>query len=247
MAKLSATEILKALSQLGGLGPAALPGVAGALALIGGNGAITPGIAAGRSARSPGATVGDVAVLADNQVAKTYPREFYPDSSGHTVDVSYIPGPAQNNAALDAGVARDAARMQTIQEHNDTLLKYVRPGMTPVQLHDALEQGRKDERQLLSFWADSKPRKAYTPSSSAVKGVRITPDSRIEVMWGSNPNKWYTFRQFPNTYEASLEAQKLLMAPSLGRAVMPARIADRSKIAGLGEWNRANYDGSFAK
>lgn len=244
-----ATEVLKALGILGGLGTGAF--TPGALSLLGKNGAMIPGISAGRSDTSKGASMADVAMIADQFVSQNYPREFYPDRLGHTVNTVQV-GPDVHNSHLNAGVAKDAARMQTLDEHNQTLLQFIRPKMTPSQMHEAIQMGVEAEKALDSYWADSEPRKKYTPSSSAVAGVRITPDARIEVSWYNKktggPGKWYTFRQFPNTYDASIEAQKLLMSSSLGRSVMPAKIAAKSTKGGdLGWWNKANYDGSFAK
>ena len=83
-----------------------------------------------------------------------------------------------------------------------------------------------------------------------MSGIRITPDARIEVQWGTSPT-WYTFRQFPNTYKASEEAQKLLMSDSIGRAVMPFQrngkpLKFKNKNEKYSEWNRPNYDPAFA-
>lgn len=244
---LKAIDILKALNTLGGIGVAAFTRTPGMMNLVGSSGYIPQGIASGRRDTSKGASVGDVAYIADQHYAKEYPREFYPNREGHTVNITSV-GPDVHNAMLNAAIAEKAARMQTKEEHNSALLKYIRPRMNPSQLHEAIQRGIEEEKNLDSYWADSKPRKEYSPSSSAVSSVRITPDGRIEVAWASKPGKYYTFRQFADTHEASLEAQKLLMCDSLGRAVMPAKIAQKSKKGGnLGWWNTRNYDGSFAK
>jgi hypothetical protein len=148
----------------------------------------------------------------------------YP-SPMHRVDVNYIPGPPRLNAGLQKEVAEKAARMQTLEEHNDALTKYLRalpPNATPREKHLAIVKGAEEEEELLSYWDDKRPRKNYTPSSSAVRSVRITPDHRIQVQWGTSP-KWYTYKQHPNAYEASLAAQRLLTSNSIGRSVMPGK------------------------
>ena len=136
--------------------------------------------------------------------------------------------------------------MQTLEEHNAALMKYVRPGMPPKALHMAIAMGEEEEKKLPQFWDESSDvnndRAKFNVSSSAVSGIRLTPDARVEVRWGTSP-KWYTFQQYENTHEASKAAQKLLTAPSIGRAVYPivSRKIKNPKN-GLGKWNFDNYD-----
>lgn len=173
--------------------------------------------------------------VADGMVADQYPSKI------HTVDVNYVPGPPQLNAMLQRGIADRASKMQTLSQHNNTLLKYVRPNMDPKSLHLAIMRGQADEEALPEYWDDKKPRVDYTPSSSAVTAIRITPDHRVEVMWGSTP-KWYTYKQHADQYEAALAAHKLLTAPSIGRALIR-----KSRKPGIGGWGRAQYDGAMAR
>lgn len=185
--------------------------------------------------------------------AEDYPTRFTPGTY-HTYDVTHVPGPANNNAygQVYKKLIEDAGRMQTLEEHNAALMKYVRPGMPPKALHMAIAMGEEEEKKLPQFWDESSDvnndRAKFNVSSSAVSGIRLTPDARIEVRWGTSP-KWYTFKEFPNTHEASLEAQKLLAAPSIGRAVMPfQRHGKPLKFKKNGDyswWNRPNYDGAM--
>ena len=99
-------------------------------------------------------------------------------------------------------------------------------------------KGMADEEALQEYWDDKKPRVDYTPSSSAVKAIRITPDNRVEVMWGSTP-KWYTYKQHATPYEASMAAHQLITSNSIGRALV-------RKSKKYGQWGRAQYDGSMA-
>lgn len=182
-----------------------------------------------------GNNIGPSSVGADGTPAETYPNPL------HTVKVNYLPGPPQLNAMLQRGLADRAAHMQTLEQHNNTLLKYLKqlpPNATAKQKHLAMMQGVADEEALDEYWDDKKPRKDYTPSSSAVTKVRVTPDNRIEVMWGSTP-KWYSYKQYPDPYKASLAMKELLTSGSIGRALV-------RKSKKYGQWGRANYDGAMA-
>lgn len=238
--------IAKALLQLAlGLGPA----------FRGNAGSFTDLIAGHAFARGyPGMPSGAAAFT-----AKQYPSDFAPDSY-HTYNVEHIPGRANNNS-VGRGfmpVIEDAGRMQTLKEHNDAITKYVRPGMTPKQMQAAIELGMSDEKRLPQFWneSDSKvnPNRAqFSVSSSAVSGIRLTPDGRVQVRWKDKKGKestWYTYRQYPDVQQASVAAQQLLASPSIGRAVMPFQRKGKMlnfKNPGLySEWSVNNYDPAFA-
>lgn len=154
-----------------------------------------------------------------------------------------------HNSGLNAEMARDAAKMQSLDEHNETLFKYLRPGMTAPEAHAALAKGVKEEKRLPAYWDDLHNRRNFNVCSDAVHGIRVTPDGHIEIKWRGTDN-WYTFKKFKDTHEASLEAQRLIMEPSLGRAVYPITKSKdpQSMLAkGLGKWNIKNYNGAFAK
>jgi len=192
-------------------------------------------------------------------LAKNYPTEFAPDAN-HNYDVVYAPrpdgekGPYANNNFLgkkNSDTIDRAGIMQTQKEHNDALLHYYNM-LSPVDRKDprkvraALDHGRDFEKGLDAFWNESKSRRDFQVSSSAVKGIRLTPDGRIQVKWGKpskkNPSGWYTFKQYPNTYEASKAAQALLKSDSIGRAVYPVVSNPPKKMSpGLGEWNAVNF------
>ena len=185
-------------------------------------------------------------------MAKQYPEEFAPKYN-HEYNVIAIPGAANFNThgKADAAIIQEAGRMQTLKEHNDAITKYMRPGMTPRQLRDALNMGADEEKNLPQFWNESKSRRRFSVSSSAVNGIRLTPDGRVEVSWQSNPAKWYTFKQYPDVQKASLAAQKLLMEDSIGRAVAPFQrkgklIKYKDPIMNGTRWNTVNYDPAFA-
>lgn len=187
---------------------------------------------------------------AETFAAKNYPTEFAPDAF-HIYDTSYIPGKANLNSLGKAydGIISEAGKMQTLDEHNKAITKFVRPGMNPQQLRQALNMGLEAEKHLPAFWNESKSRIPFKVSSSAVSGIRLTPDARIEVRWGTSP-KWYSYKQYPDTQQASLAAQQLLQADSIGRAVMPfqrnGKPLNFKKGAVYSEWSKPNYDPAYA-
>ena len=71
------------------------------------------------------------------------------------------------------------------------------------------------------------------------------------MAWASRPNQWYTFKQYEDTQKASLAAQELLQADSIGRAVMPyqrnGKLLNFKDPSSVTWWNRKNYDAAFAK
>lgn len=182
-------------------------------------------------------------------MAKQYPEEFAPQA-WHYYDVVNVPGgPNFNkNGKANKGIIDEAGIMQDIDLHNNTIKKYLRPGMTPKEERIALNKGLEEEKSLPQFWNESSSRRPFSVSSSAVTGIRLTPDARIEVQWKSSPD-WYTFKSYPNTRAASEAAQALLKADSIGQAVMPFQrkgVPLKFKNPDIGWWNKINYDGTFA-
>lgn len=176
----------------------------------------------------------------------------YPESS---MQVRIKPvGDGVHNAMLQVGVADKAARMQTLREHNDALNQFLKPGQTKAERMEALRKGKQAEKELLSFWADKKPRVNYTPSSSAIEAIRITPENRIQVKWRGKPSKknpsgWYTFLPSATPFEASEAFKSLVMAPSIGRAVYPviSRPLKKPNPYINNNWNSKYYDPSKAR
>jgi len=132
--------------------------------------------------------------------AMTYPgltREFvYP--------ITYVANSPTwiNNDTLDRNIAREALHSQSLEEHNRALM----------------EGGEAAEKALLSWWPgeDSTVRQNPTPGSSAVSGVKILPNNKIQVQFRGG-GKWYTYKGGRNPHEASMAAEELLTAPSIGR------------------------------
>lgn len=182
-----------------------------------------------------------------NMKARDYPKKW------HIIRIPLAGG--MHNANRDQAMIDEAGRMQEINEHNRALFKYLRPGMSPKEADIALRKGEKEEQRLPQYWEDLNYRREFNVKSDAIQGIKITPDAKIQVKWkgkpsANNPDGWYTFRQFPNTYEASKEVQKLLSEPSLGHALMPILTNEKSgqKWAekGYGKWNAANFNGAYS-
>lgn len=234
MAGATAKDILKLLLQAGVVGANANPLYRAAIAA----GGVPSGLADNISRQDM-----------NTFMAKQYPDEFAP-STYHTYSVVNIPGAPNFNqhGKSNMSVIEEAGRMQSMEEHNNALQKYVRqlpPGADPKTVRRELRRGLEEEKNLAAFWNESKSRRPFSVSSSAVTGIRLTPDARIEVQWKGKPT-WYTFKQYPNTYDASRAAQKLLKSDSIGRAVYPV-ISRPPKNPNplLGAFNMENYDGAF--
>lgn len=230
--------LLGAISRM--TGPSMPIGAAGVTGAPG-----APGQALRNQAPRKLLTPADVQRIRSQYGAKEYPQ------TEHVVRTERANG--THNAGLDRSIASDAARMQNLQFHNDTLFKYLRPGMDQRTAHEAIKQGYKEEAKVPAYWDDFRPRKDMHVHSDAVHAIRITPDACIEIKWRGKPSKnnpsgWYTFRQFPDTHAASMAAKELIMSDSLGHAVMPyQRKGKPVKLKpGWGWWNRKNYDGAFA-
>ena len=163
------------------------------------------------------------------------------NSIGHNFnyDLNYIPGPAQENRMLMQNIANEAILRQTPEEHTRALTKYVRPGMTPAEQKIALQRGKEYEESLLSWWDDDRPRRNFTPSSSAVSGIRITPDNRIQIRFGRG-GKWYSYRGGATPNQAAIELKKLIgtNGKSIGRALC-------RKSKNFGQWARDHYLGGY--
>lgn len=234
MAKMDKSEIAKQLFSLilgMGIGGSARGGIS--LSFV--PSTVTPGMTA----------------TSDTFVSRNYPTEFAPDAF-HNYGVVYVPSVDGNANENQFGksykpVIEEAGRMQTLKEHNDAITKYVKmlpSNADPKMVRAALSRGLEEEKRLPQFWNESKSRVPFKVSSSAVTGIRLTPDARIEVQWKNSP-KWYSFKQYPDTQQASVAAQKLLQADSIGRAVYPV-VSRKVKNSTLGKWNMENYDPAYA-
>ena len=95
----------------------------------------------------------------------------------------------------------DAALVQTIQGHNQ-----------------AVKNGT--EGTMVQWWPgeDNKPRVAFGPASTAISGVKINKDGKIQVQWKGS-DTWYTYLSGTDLRDTTDIAKSLLTAPSIGRAL----------------------------
>lgn len=142
--------------------------------------------------------------------------------------VVYIPGPAQENAGLVRSPENIASFIrQTPQEHEEALMKFRNDPKIPPER--ALQLGIKNEEGLAKWWNDKEPRRPVTPTSSAVKKVRLGPNGDIYVTFGSS-NKEYQYEGSSDPVKASEILKDLVAATSIGRAVN----------SWTGDWGRAH-------
>ena len=178
----------------------------------------------GRAAMMRGAPVGaETVTRALNAAGGMAPGTAYryPPRMVHVFDYGNIlrdnNGEPWLNHTLDVMEA-DALEMQNLEDHNEALNKYLRPGMTPAERQAAIIRGEKEERKLKGFWdEDRRPRRRTGIGSTAVSNVRIDGNS-ILVRFGGR-GKWYRYRGGKDAKATSHEARLLLSAPSIGRAI----------------------------
>ena len=218
----------------------------------------------GGGVRAAGSSTADIFGAAlgggagDGYTPNGYPTEFSPKADHYYDLVTVAPGvhntENMNDPNIDLG-----GLMQTLEEHEQALNKYVRPGMTPKEKRVAMELGKQEEEAKTQWWLESFTRDnaKFNVSSSAIQGIRVTPDGHVEIKWKGKPPKtnrtgWYTFGQFANPHEASKAAVELMHMPSIGRAVLPYQrngkyIRYRQSVPGMCVWNKKYYNGTYAK
>ena len=247
--QLRAEDVLAAASMpfmgaaAAGAGRSRMGMAAGVLARMQGNGEYSGPVSPSINADpTESMTITDYLNLKGQLRARKYPAKVHITRPGLAN--------GHHNEGLIASLAEEAGRMQTLKEHNDALLKYLRPGMTPREAQAAIEKGYKEERKLPAYWDDLRNRRNFNVRSDAVHGIKVTPDGYVQVKWRGSPT-WYTFQKYPDTHQASLAVQELLKKPSLGRAVMPfqrngKKLEFKKKGVTYSDWNIAHYNGAFA-
>lgn len=165
----------------------------------------------------------------------------YPDLDSEFVyPINYVGGDYPfENASLIREAAEKAAAMQSLEEHNAALAM----------------GGKEAEKKLDAWWkGDLKPRQEFSPGSSAVSNVKILPSNDIAIQFRKD-GKWYYYKGGNNPREASLAAKSLLMAPSIGRALVRngqyAHNGPRDKEGrpdpNIGWWGRSHYNPNYKK
>jgi hypothetical protein len=129
----------------------------------------------------------------------------------------------------------DAALVQTLQAHNR-----------------AVANGT--EKDLEEWWPgeDSHPRRYIHPRSTAVEGIMLRPDGKIQVKWIKG-SKWYTYNGGGDLREATEAVKSLMTAPSIGRALVrngkrawgdSKHVIDKAghPDPNLGFWGKKHYE-----
>jgi len=147
----------------------------------------------------------------------------YPDRNNdfiYNVDLVDVPegGGPTFNQSYKAFPQPKYARMQTLDQHNRALNKYIRPGQSPLERRWAIEKGQEEERKLPEFWVDDTHARddRSKASSSAVSGIKILPNGDISIQFRGK-GKWYTYNGGSNPYEAAMEAHDLFTSNSIGQ------------------------------
>lgn len=115
--------------------------------------------------------------------------------------------PSLNRMLQPIALTGEYPRAQTLEEHN----RAVAEGTEPL---------------LEAWWPedDDEPRKPLTPSSTAVKNIRIGPDNKIYVTFANgDPRKEYSYVAGDNPLEAAAAVTELIRSKSIGRSLLPGR------------------------
>jgi hypothetical protein len=137
----------------------------------------------------------------------------YPDLTGNGFDYGVVfdernaaIGQPSENRMLKRSFTEVYPLAQTLDEHNAAV-------------------ARGDEPELEAWWPgeDTEPRQALTPSSTAVKSIRIADDNTIRVKFANGKDTEYTYLGGDNPLEASEAAKELITASSIGRALLPGK------------------------
>lgn len=102
----------------------------------------------------------------------------------------------------------DAAYRQSLEEHEEALNQFKKPGMLPQQELIAIMDGEIAEKELPKYWDDEVPRLDLGGSSSWIDGIEYYPDLGLAIM-NTNGREYY----YPMTPD---EVGHWITSPSLG-------------------------------
>lgn len=111
-------------------------------------------------------------------------------------------GDMTRNGMFNAAT-KPAAYRQTQLQHDRTINKYVRKGMTPAQIMLAQVRGEQEEMLNPRYWNDQYPRRGNTnafASSSWIDEIEYLPDMGLAIMKTDGREYYYpmTARQVGN-------------------------------------------------
>lgn len=179
-----------------------------------------------------------------NFIGNSIGRVFGPTKSGipTTVEESgidfdypiiYAPPSPNMNRSRNWEI-NDAALPFTPEEykkiHNDI---YSRTDINMHMKDEMMKEALKSNPKWVPGLND-KPKEKLSPSSSAIRSLRITPDNKIKIQF-ANGSKEYTYTGGSTVRDAAKEVLKLINSPSIGRAL-------NSHVNG--SWGKNHYDAS---
>lgn len=172
--------------------------------------------------QAPGGLGGGIASRVLGGVAPGTALDYPDRKDTFRYDVTLVPVPDDGSPTYNQLYKRypmpKPTRMQTLDQHNRALNKYIRPGQDPIDRMAAIKRGEEEEKKLPEFWVDDvRPRDPKSKaSSSAVSDIHIMPNGDIQVRFRGK-GKWYTYNGGPTPYEAALEAHDLITSHSIGQ------------------------------
>lgn len=149
--------------------------------------------------------------------------------------VIFVPGPPNMNASRNREV-NDAALPFTPEEYKKIITEIdARKDLNPY----VKEEMKKEVINRNPKWVpgvDTQPKEKLSPSSSAIRSLRITPDNKIMIRYAGS-DKEYSYEGGSTIREAAKSVLDLINSPSIGRAL--------NRKAG-GSWGNTHYDAGHA-
>lgn len=162
-------------------------------------------------------------------------HKILPNSAEFEYPIAYVPGPPNHNAFRNRS-ENDAALAMDQLEYNELLNSFMDDKSIPRNLRQKLGEKLVEKNPKWVPGQDVAPKRQLTPSSSAIRSLRITPDNKIAIRYGNRP-KEYTYRGGNTVQEAAQAVLELINSNSIGREV-------NTKIPGT--WGARHYDSSHA-
>lgn len=150
------------------------------------------------------------------QVFGNMPHISVPDHPVDSFDLGliYVPGAMQNNALRNR--AEDEAALPITQAEMNKFIQANAPLLAnyPPQVRDQMIEALLQRVPKWNPKTDRAPKRPLTPSSSAVRSIKIRPDNNIDIQFGSGQT--YTYRGGVTVADAAREVLKLINARSIG-------------------------------
>lgn len=162
-------------------------------------------------------------------------HKILPTSAEFDYPIVYVPGPPQHNALRNRS-ENDAALAIDQLEYNNMLNSFMNDKSIPKNLRKQMGEKLVEKNPKWVPGEDREPKRNLSPSSSAIRSLRITPDNKIAIKYGNNPTE-YTYRGGNSVQEAAQAVLELINSNSIGREV-------NTKIPG--SWGARHYDAGHA-